>query len=436
MKQLASQGKTVLVSSHLMNEMAVTADHLIVIGRGRLLADAATEEVISSGSGQSVRVRTPDPDRLTELIAAEGGKAVPAGADQPDAQPGDEAPVLIVTGMPAARIGELAASAALVLHELTPQLASLEEAFLELTSDSLEFGHPRYLARPHGGEFAMSAATAPGQLESAASQIGGSKAGFGHLMLAEWTKIRSVRSTVWTLLLFVIITIGLTALLSWLTVSNWNGPRAPERDARILADPVGFIFGAGIGLGQLTICVLGVLLMSTEYSTGVIRASLLAVPKRLPMLAAKLAVFGLLMLVLAELVAFGSFFVGSALLHSKVAVALSDSGVLRATLGAGLYLTVLGLFAVGVGALLRHTAGAISTVIGVVLVVPILASLLPGNWGAHVNAYLPEQAGSLIFAVHQTGDQLLSASQGFGVLCIWTLLVLGAAAYLLDRRDA
>ena len=148
MKQLASQGKTVLVSSHLMNEMAVTADHLIVIGRGRLLADAATEEVIGRGSGQSVRVRTPDPDRLTELVTAEGGKAVLAGADHPDAQPGDPAqvlgdpaPVLTVTGLPAARIGELAASAAVVLHELTPQLASLEEAFLELTSDSLEFGH-------------------------------------------------------------------------------------------------------------------------------------------------------------------------------------------------------------------------------------------------------------------------------------------------------
>jgi ABC-2 type transport system permease protein len=282
----------------------------------------------------------------------------------------------------------------------------------------------------------MSAATAPGQFESGAFQFAGSKAGLGHLMLAEWTKIRSVRSTVWTLLLFVIITIGLTALLSWLTVSNWNGPRTPARDARILADPVAFIFGAGIGLGQLTICVLGVLLMSTEYSTGVIRASLLAVPKRLPMLAAKLAIFGVLMLVLAELVAFGSFFVGSALLHSKVAVALSDSGVLRATLGAGLYLTVLGLFSVGVGALLRHAAGAISTVIGIVLVVPILAGLLPGNWGAHVNAYLPAQAGSLIFAVHQTSDQMLSAWEGFGVLCIWTLLVLGTAAYLLDRRDA
>jgi ABC-2 type transport system ATP-binding protein len=143
MKHLASEGRTVLVSSHLMNEMAVTADHLIVIGRGKLLADAATADVVARGSGQSVRVRTPAPDRLTELIAAEGGQAVLA-----DTQPGngasaagDQAAVLIVTGMPAARVGELAASASIVLHELTPQLASLEDAFLELTSDSLEFGH-------------------------------------------------------------------------------------------------------------------------------------------------------------------------------------------------------------------------------------------------------------------------------------------------------
>jgi ABC-2 type transport system ATP-binding protein len=133
MKHLAGQGKTVLVSSHLMNEMAVTADHLIVIGRGRLLADAATQDVIAEGSGQSVRVRTPDPDRLTELITAEGGQAIRSTTDP--------VPVLTVTGLPAARIGELAASASLVLHELTPQLATLEDAFLELTADSLEFGH-------------------------------------------------------------------------------------------------------------------------------------------------------------------------------------------------------------------------------------------------------------------------------------------------------
>jgi ABC-2 type transport system ATP-binding protein len=153
MKHLAGQGKTVLVSSHLMNEMAVTADHLIVIGRGRLIAASSTEEIIARGSGGSVRVQTPDADRLTELIVAEGGKAMPAGngagnGGPVQGVPGDDAPVLTVTGVSAPRIGELAASASIVLHELTPQLATLEEAFLELTSDSVEFGAATPLALP------------------------------------------------------------------------------------------------------------------------------------------------------------------------------------------------------------------------------------------------------------------------------------------------
>jgi hypothetical protein len=263
-------------------------------------------------------------------------------------------------------------------------------------------------------------------------------------MAAEWTKIRSVRSTFWTLILFVVLTVGLTAGLSALVV-HANGPNAPARDARIIVDPISFILGAGIGLGQLTICVLGVLVITTEYSTGVIRASLLAVPKRLPMLMAKITIFALLLLVLAEIVSFCSFFVGAALLHglhehgssvNLVTVKLSDRNVLRSVIGAGLYLTVLGLFALGIGGLIRHTAGAIAAVIGVVLVLPILSGLLPSNWGAHINAYLPEQAGSLIFSAHAASGQLLSAWEGFGVFCLWTLLLLVGSAVLLLRRDA
>jgi ABC-2 type transport system ATP-binding protein len=149
MKHLAGQGKTILVSSHLMNEMAVTADHLIVIGRGRLIADASTEEIIARGSGGSVRVRTPDAARLTDLIEAEGGKAtrIVNGSSEQE----DQAPVLRVTGVPASRVGELAASASIVLHELTPELATLEEAFLELTSDSVEFGHASSAAAAASG---------------------------------------------------------------------------------------------------------------------------------------------------------------------------------------------------------------------------------------------------------------------------------------------
>jgi ABC-2 type transport system ATP-binding protein len=135
MRQLASEGRTIFVSSHLMNEMAVTADHLVVIGRGSLIADSSTEEFIARSSERSVLVRTPDLARLRELISGEGGTATEADGDGASHTSG-----LIVTGLPAPRIGELAASASIVLHELTPRLPSLEEAFMELTADSVEYG--------------------------------------------------------------------------------------------------------------------------------------------------------------------------------------------------------------------------------------------------------------------------------------------------------
>jgi ABC-2 type transport system permease protein len=265
----------------------------------------------------------------------------------------------------------------------------------------------------------------------------GRRAGFGHYLLAEWTKIRSVRSTVWTLIMFVVITVGLTALITWVTEANWNGPHAAARDARAITDPTSIIFGASIYLGQLTICVLGVLIITTEYSTGVIRASLLAVPKRLPMLAAKVTVFAVLMTVIAEIVAFGSFFVGTVILHSRVSVSLSDPGVVRATVGAGLYLALFGLLSLAIGTLMRHTAGAISVAICVAFVLPILTGLLPDtSFFNHLNAYLPEQAGSRVYLVHPPSGQLLSAWEGFGVLAIWVVLLLAIGAYLLQRRDA
>jgi ABC-2 type transport system ATP-binding protein len=140
MKFLAGQGRTILVSSHLMNEMAVTADHLIVIGKGRLITAASTADVIARGTEKSVKVRTPDAAKLTELITAGGGEVTRgAGANGDEQRPADSE-LLTVKNMEAPRIGELAASGSLVLHELTPQLASLEEAFMELTADSLEFG--------------------------------------------------------------------------------------------------------------------------------------------------------------------------------------------------------------------------------------------------------------------------------------------------------
>ena len=261
-------------------------------------------------------------------------------------------------------------------------------------------------------------------------------AGFGRLLLAEWTKIRSVRSTVWSLLLLVVLTVGLTCLIMTVTVATWNKGSGGGQHVALIADPVGAILGSGIEFGQLTICVLGVIVISSEYSTGVIRASLLAVPRRIPMLAAKGAVFAAVVFVVGEAVSFISFFAGSAILHSHVAVSLTDPGVTRAVIGAGLYLTVLGLFAMAIGGLVRHTAGSITGVIGFVLVLEPLAQLLPTSVGKHVHAYLPSEAGQLIAQAHQQPGNLLSPWQGFGVFCAWTAALLIAAGILLYRRDA
>lgn len=263
----------------------------------------------------------------------------------------------------------------------------------------------------------------------------GHRAGFGRLMLAEWTKIRSVRSTVWSLILLVVLDLGFTALFMALTVAQWSKSE-PEGRAAIAADPTSTILGSGFFLSQLTICVLGVMVIASEYSTGMIRASLLAVPRRLPMLAAKSLVFGLLILVLGTAVSFASFFIGAPILHSKVAVSLSDPGVFRAVLGGGLYLAMLGLFALGIGAIVRHTAAGITGVIGFVLVLAPLAQLLPGSIGKHIHAYLPSEAGHLIAQAHQGKNDLLTPWQGFGVFAVWTLVVGLIAAILLRRRDA
>lgn len=258
---------------------------------------------------------------------------------------------------------------------------------------------------------------------------------FTHLLQSEWTKIRSVRSTKWSLVLLFVLTFGFTALIVGITVAQWNQNDASDR-LLITIDPVGFILAAGFQFAQLTICVLGVLVITGEYTTGMIKASLLAVPKRVPMLAAKCVVFAALVFVVGLLVAFPSFFIGAGLLHDKAPVSLSDPGVLRAVIGAGLYLAVLGLFALAVGALLRHTGAGITGVIGFVLVLSPLAQLLPGSLGKHVHAYLPSEAGHLIAQASQSKDDLLSPWQGFGVFCLWTAVLLFLAAYFLKRRDA
>jgi ABC-2 type transport system permease protein len=278
--------------------------------------------------------------------------------------------------------------------------------------------------------------TAASPVQAAPASAGSGHGGvrYGRLLQSEWTKIKSVRSTVWSLIVFVVLTIGLTYLLTALDSHLWTQlPRA--RQFEIMADPAGIILASGVNFGQLAICVLGVMIITTEYSTGVIRASLLAVPRRLPMLAAKAVVFAAIVLVLGELVAFVSFFIGSAVLHSHAPVSLSDPGVTRAVYGTGLYLTVLGLFALAIGAIVRHTAASIAVVLGFIIVLEPLSSLLPESWGEHIHEYLPTVAGRGLTRSVQ-GSPLLTPWQGFGVFCLWTAVLIAIACVVLKRRDA
>jgi ABC-type transport system involved in multi-copper enzyme maturation permease subunit len=261
----------------------------------------------------------------------------------------------------------------------------------------------------------------------------GRRAGLGNLLHAEWTKIRSVRSTAWSLAILTVAAIGLNTLVVGLAIASWGTTTAATKQS-YLADPTGFL-AAALNFAQIPLCVLAVLVIASEYSTGMIRSSVLAVPRRTPMLAAKALVFAAIIFVIGEVIAFSSFLIARAIIGHHLPESLGDPATLRAVFGVGLYLTVLGLFALAIGALVRHTGAAITAVVGFVVVLASLARLLPGSLGQHVAAYLPANAGLLITHAHQESGDLLTPWQGFGVLCLWAVLLLGAAALLFNRRD-
>ncbi|WBO69560.1 ABC transporter permease [Streptomyces camelliae] len=249
---------------------------------------------------------------------------------------------------------------------------------------------------------------------------------------SEWIKLRSLRSTLFTLLAAVVAMIGLGYLFSYFTADRWSHLPADER---LNFDPT-LTSLRGFFLAQLAVGVLGVLVVSGEYATGMIRASLSAVPRRLPVLWAKALVFGAVTWVLMTIAALIAFLIGQAVLSGHhLGTSLGSPGVLRAVLGAGLYLTVLGLIGVALGALIRNTAGGIATLFGVLLVLPVLAEALPSSWFDAINKYLPSTAGQGLIRVHQAAHTL-SPWAGFAVFCLYAVITLAGAAVALKRRDA
>jgi len=249
---------------------------------------------------------------------------------------------------------------------------------------------------------------------------------------AEWTKLRTVRSTLWVLIFTTVSTVGLGALLTALEVSRWDHLTVTEATG---FDPLLLGF-AGINLAQLSIGVLGVLVMTSEYVTGTIKLTFGATPQRRLLLAAKVTTFSSVVAVIGLVSCVSAFFVCQALLAPKHAgVSISDPGVLRAVIGGVAHLVLIAVIAVGVGAVLRRTAGAVAVLFAVLLVVPGLVALLPSPWNDDVTRYLPSSAGVAMSAVVHFPN-LLSPAGGLLVLSGYATATLALAAVLLVRRDA
>ncbi len=253
------------------------------------------------------------------------------------------------------------------------------------------------------------------------------------VLRSEWTKFRSLRSTIYTLLSAVVLSIGLGALFSAVTVSQFATFNPVERAQ---FNPISTSLN-GTLFSQLAIGVLGVLLISGEYSTGMIRSSLTAVPRRLPVLWAKLGVFAAVVFAVSTITSFVSFFLGQALLGSQsLNVSISAPGALRSVMGAALYVTVAGMIGLALGALLRNTAAGISTFVGAFFVIPPLTQLLPSSWSSHFVQYLPSNAGGVLYGGTQNLSNALAPWTGFGVLCGYAVILIGLAAWRLRRVDA
>lgn len=248
---------------------------------------------------------------------------------------------------------------------------------------------------------------------------------------SEWTKIRSVASTVWTLSLAVVVTIALGMLISALSNSEFDN--MSERD-RLSFDPT-YISFAGMNLGQLALIVFGVLVVSNEYSTGMIRTSLAAVPRRGTFLAGKIAVATGLALVVGLATSFVTFFLGQAML-GELRAEIGDPGVLRAVIGGGLYMALIAMFSMGVATMLRSPMLSL----GILMPFFFLISNILGNVSAteKIGRYLPDQAGSKVMQVVTPVDDETPYGPwgGLGIMVLWVIAALVGGYLTLRKRDA
>lgn len=255
---------------------------------------------------------------------------------------------------------------------------------------------------------------------------------FHRVLLSEWTKLRSVRSTKWSLFAGFLLTIAFPVIFSFVTRSHWSSMSPSDRAGRHPLD----IALAGVNVAQLAVAVLGVLLISAEYSTGSIRSTFTAVPKRLPVLWAKLIDFAAVSFALILPAVLISFFASQAILDSipQLHMQFSQPGVARAVICGAVYVMLVGIFALAIGAIVRNTAGGIATFAAIFFVLPPLMFTLPTSWNNAISQYLPSEAGRQIFALQHASHTLRPVTGGlvFVGYCAAAILI---AAILLVRRD-
>lgn len=256
---------------------------------------------------------------------------------------------------------------------------------------------------------------------------------FAGILRSEWIKLRTVRSTSWSYAIVVVISLGMAAIMS-LALDLPGGadlPAALQTSFVVQASTFGVFFG------QLVVAVLGVLVVSGEYSTGMIRSTLTAVPRRLPALWAKAAVLFTATVLVGSVANVGSFLVAAPILAGKgIHASLFDGAVIIPLLAGALYLALVAVFALGVGAILRSSAGGIAATLGMLLLLPIVLSMIPATWATDLMPYLISNAGAGMMASGGPASAILEPWQALLVVLGWLLASLAGAALLLKRRDA
>jgi ABC-type transport system involved in multi-copper enzyme maturation permease subunit len=301
--------------------------------------------------------------------------------------------------------------------------------------------------------------TTPADVRLSALPPATGRAGMRGVLASEFTKLRSVRSTYWTTGALLIFSVGLAAAIGAGAAADLHSNPGDKAGFDATQTSLAIFFY----LGQLIIAVLGAMAITSEYSTGMIRTSLAAMPRRGTVYVSKLLVFAGVALVVSLVTSFLAFFVGQAVLsgtgvsaslfhsttvptnanvtpHSVTFIGttvISSGTVLTAIIGTALFVTMAAVIAFGLGAIIRHTAGAIASAIGLLFVLPIIIQLLPSTWRFDLSRFFPDAAGRVLSAtVGQPDQHLWSGWPQFAVTVIWALVFVGVGGYLFRNRDA